>query len=610
MFDVSLLLLNHSNCTHHILFYPLLKPGGEFLGYFPDDLLFRHRPAGVYDANVAQRTAYTFDPINGDAKDVVSSDVYDPRERGWYQSAMDECSSDLLGTYTCNLYWTAPFIFASDGNLGITPALAFLDHTTGAPLGVTGYGFKLSAINTLLSDAVQGSTAMTAYIMEGDGMLIAVSNGADVTIEGVRVDARTSSDASIASSAKLVIDEHYRSDQTLLIDGELITVKLFEKDNQLKWYIVVTEPYDSASSDEEACTLALETDMLQISRGEIDLYLTNLIEAGELTADALRLGLVSSYTSPSVVDAPYGIQDYIFATVRNCDVTRMIYVGYEDGTFVGFHNFDGTTTFRAADGSADTDRYYYYADHVTGEATGGAYYSKVYDPRVRPWYTQAEQTGSGSFSSVFVFATSGALGLTYSVPFYEAGVLKGVVGVDVTLDSIDELLESQNEPGFGVFVFENERTSVDDAYDMIASSSNIVTSNTSRQHKAYDVFHTESYYAASISEYLNENNLVHDLDHVELADVTAEVLNYDERTLHWRMVAYNVKVGTTTGTTITGDGDDDDEIGEVLSLAATSVALLVVVLVLAVVGVMYAKKGADASGNPPMSGAEKSDSKL
>jgi hypothetical protein len=320
--------------------------GGEFLGYFPDELLFRWRPAGVYDANVEQRTAYTFNPINGDSNDVVSTDAYDPRERGWYSDAMDKCTSDLLGTYTCDLHWSAPYVFASDGSLGITPAMGFLNHATGSPLGVTAYGFKLSKVNTLLYDAVQGKPDMIAYIMEGDGNLIAVSNGAPVTSSGARLNARDSTDASISSSAKLVIDEHYRSDQTVISGTDLLTIKTFQKDEQLQWYIVVSEPFDSSAMSSDAdCVVTLETDVLSIVRSEIDLYLTNFVEAGDLTVDAHRLGLLPSYTPPAAIDEAFGVQDYLWANLRNCDVIRMLYVGYEDGTSIASTTMTVTSLF-------------------------------------------------------------------------------------------------------------------------------------------------------------------------------------------------------------------------------------------------------------------------
>jgi hypothetical protein len=346
--------------------------------------------------------------------------------------------------------------------------------------------------------------------------------------------------------------------------------------------------------------------MLVLTSGEVDLYLTNLIEAGELTADALRLGLIPSYTPPTAVDEAYGIQDYIWATVRNCDVTRMIYVGYEDGTFVGYNHPEGWSTFRGGDGLADSTRYYYHNDESSGEALAGAYKSKEYDPRVRPWYTHAEAVGKGSFSPIFVFSTSNTLGITYSVPFYDNGVFKGVVGVDISLVALDDLLAKQAEPGFGVFIFENERTSADDAYDMVASSSNVVVANSTRQHKAYDVEHVESYYVATVSQHLYDNSLVHDLDLLDLSDVTAEVMNYDARTLNWRIVAYATEMTTTIdgGTSASEGEEEDDDMKAVLGLAAASFAVLVVILGLVVVGLVLVKKGVAAK--PPMSGEENS----
>ena len=559
----------------------------------------RWRPAGAYDSSVAQRMVYSFDPHTGESKDLLSTEVYDPRERGWYNDAMDKCTSDLTGAYTCDLHWTAPFVFASSGDLGITPALGFLDHAAGTPLGVTAYGFHLSDVNKILFDSIQGKTGMIAYIMERDGGLIAVSNSEPITVEGTRINARESADSVISTSATLIIDEHYRSDQTIQRNGELITVKRFEKDDQLDWFIVVVEPYDPANPGAEAdCILELESDMLSLSRSEVDLFLTNSIEAGDVVVEALNLGLIPSYTPPSVVDEMNGVQDYMYATIRNCDVIRMLYIAYEDGTFVGYHHDGGWSTFRGGDSSGDITRSYYYHDPVTGKKSGGSFKSSAYDARTRPWYEHAEQIGEGAFSPVYPFATGGGLGITYSVPFYDVNGFQGVVGADFELSVISDLLVSQAEPGFGVFIFENEGTSTDDSYDMLATSSNAITNNSTRQHKAYDINNVENYNIATVSQYLRDNSLMHDWDVVDLPELTAEILNYNARSLNWRFAAYNVKVNDVTGTTSsTSEGDDDMD--TVLGLAAACVALLVVVLAMLFVLLVFSKSAAASASQTP-----------
>mmetsp|Transcript_28041 Transcript_28041/g.52279 ORF Transcript_28041/g.52279 Transcript_28041/m.52279 type:complete len:692 (+) Transcript_28041:36-2111(+) len=573
---------------------------GQFLGYFPNDLLLRWRPAGPYDTGVEQRSAYTFDPHTGDSKDLVDTDVYDPRVRGWYIDAMDKCTSDLEGTFTCDLHWTSPYVFASNGALGITPALGFLDHSTGSPLGVTGYGLMLSDVSAILSDATQGKNSMIAYIMERDGGLIAVSNNAPVSVGGVRVNAKDSSDSLIASSSTLIIDNHLRSDQTMLVDGQLITVKRFVKDGQLDWVIVVAEPFDPENPGAEAdCILAMESDMLALSRAEVDLFLTNSIEAGDLVVESFNLGLIPSVTPPSVVDELNGVQDYMYATIRNCEVIRMLYIGFTDGTFVGYNHDDQWSTFRGGDSSSDTTRNYYFHDPTNGKKLGGAFKNATYDPRIRPWYQHAQQIGTGSMSPIYVFSTGGNLGVTYSVPLYDAGgVFQGVVGADFELSKISEILEKQSEPGFGVFIFENERTSADDAYDMVATSSNAIVTNSSRQHKAYDINHIENYNIATVSKYLMENGIVQDLAVVDLPDITAEILNYDARTLNWRFGAYTTKVNNADSVTSSSSADGDDDINTVLDLAAACVALLVIVLALLVVVLVFSKNAAAAAPAP------------
>ncbi len=64
-----------------------------------------------------------------------------------------------------------------------------------------------------------------------------------------------------------------------------------------------------------------------------------------------------------------------------------------------------------------------------------------YDPRVRPWFTAASDSGGPIITDPYVFFTSQRPGVTTAVPVYGApGDLVGVVGVDIDLSRLSEFL--------------------------------------------------------------------------------------------------------------------------------------------------------------------------
>ncbi|MFC2019224.1 SpoIIE family protein phosphatase [Chloroflexota bacterium] len=81
-----------------------------------------------------------------------------------------------------------------------------------------------------------------------------------------------------------------------------------------------------------------------------------------------------------------------------------------------------------------------------------------YDPRVRPWYTIAKETGRIGWSEPYIDALSGNLMVSSSKPFYDsAGSLIGVVGIDVTIETISQrIINTQvGELGYAFLVDEH-----------------------------------------------------------------------------------------------------------------------------------------------------------
>lgn len=75
----------------------------------------------------------------------------------------------------------------------------------------------------------------------------------------------------------------------------------------------------------------------------------------------------------------------------------------------------------------------------------------TYDPRVRPWFTAAAESGGPILTDPYVFFTSQRPGVTTAVPVYDApGDLAGVVGVDIDLSRLSEFLSELSLGRWGV----------------------------------------------------------------------------------------------------------------------------------------------------------------
>jgi PAS domain S-box-containing protein len=134
-----------------------------------------------------------------------------------------------------------------------------------------------------------------------------------------------------------------------------------------------------------------------------------------------------------------------------------VYVGLEDGTFLYVFNNIPAALVASGDlgigyrgiarriqdhtGLPETDAWFI-PDQRSGGWRRATATPPPYDPRARPWYRGAIEKNGFSWSAPYVFASSGDLGITLSAPLKTAsGTIWGVVGVDITLDSLSRLLQ-------------------------------------------------------------------------------------------------------------------------------------------------------------------------
>jgi methyl-accepting chemotaxis protein len=78
---------------------------------------------------------------------------------------------------------------------------------------------------------------------------------------------------------------------------------------------------------------------------------------------------------------------------------------------------------------------------------------KDYDPRARPWYKQAKETGKLGITDVYVGSTSKVQMITIMAPIYREKSLIGVFGIDITLDTLTKAVSDVNfKGGYGMLL--------------------------------------------------------------------------------------------------------------------------------------------------------------
>ncbi len=94
-------------------------------------------------------------------------------------------------------------------------------------------------------------------------------------------------------------------------------------------------------------------------------------------------------------------------------------------------------------GRAEPSDAWYVPDPRSGDWVRASAVPSPFDPRSRPWYQAAVTKNGVSWTAPYVYSSTGALGITLSAPIKSrSGELWGVVGVDMTLSSLSQMLQN------------------------------------------------------------------------------------------------------------------------------------------------------------------------
>lgn len=168
----------------------------------------------------------------------------------------------------------------------------------------------------------------------------------------------------------------------------------------------------------------------------LDSYLATAETVNHAALDIIQLSLVDVQDFPAT-------QRIFWQQIQSFESANTIQFGTEQGEYIGAgRGQDTTLTIKVADSTTQNDFHTYIAD-AQGERATLLSSRPDYDPRGRPWYRVAAETGQTAWSPTYLMFSHRQLGITLSDPVYDAsGQLIGVLGTDILLSEVSEFLQA------------------------------------------------------------------------------------------------------------------------------------------------------------------------
>lgn len=176
--------------------------------------------------------------------------------------------------------------------------------------------------------------------------------------------------------------------------------------------------------------------------------------------------LATRLAENEIVSAENGeqLEKLLFQQLQTAPQFAGVFYGDEQGNFVYVSRSDGPAAFRtkivSRDGEArETDLIWRDDKFASIEATKDP--QDTYDPRSRPWYSDAREQLGSIWTDPYIFFSSQKPGITVASPVIDpSGRLKGVIGVDIEIDAISGFLSGLEIGGRGSALILNENGDV------------------------------------------------------------------------------------------------------------------------------------------------------
>jgi adenylate cyclase len=206
-----------------------------------------------------------------------------------------------------------------------------------------------------------------------------------------------------------------------------------------------------------------------------------MLEAGDDVSNRIKLlydpmyaivgiaSLVPELISPAIKDDPRA-RSLLMRVLRVYPQIRSLYVGFDNGEFFMMTHIAGENGAKLR-GALHAPSDAAFANEIISAETAGDRKTRwvflsedgtvvgrldpapaEFDPRARPWYDSAKRSEAVEQSTLYMFATSGELGVTLSRGF--TGQMPGVMGADLAeIDLARFLRDQQITPTSTAFIF-------------------------------------------------------------------------------------------------------------------------------------------------------------
>jgi adenylate cyclase len=206
-----------------------------------------------------------------------------------------------------------------------------------------------------------------------------------------------------------------------------------------------------------------------------------MLEAGDDVSNRIKLlydpmyaivgiaSLVPELISPAIKDDPRA-RSLLMRVLRVYPQIRSLYVGFDNGEFFMMTRIAGENGAKLR-GALHAPSDAAFANEIISAETAGDRKTRwvflsedgtvvgrldpapaEFDPRPRPWYDSAKRSEAVEQSTLYMFATSGELGVTLSRGF--TGQMPGVMGADLAeIDLARFLRDQQITPTSTAFIF-------------------------------------------------------------------------------------------------------------------------------------------------------------
>ncbi len=138
------------------------------------------------------------------------------------------------------------------------------------------------------------------------------------------------------------------------------------------------------------------------------------------------------------------LERFFFKQLRVSPTLSGIYYGDTKGQFIFVSRTEGPggTGYRTKEISSDrTGAQLTFRNAEFETVSSEIDEHDTYDPRARPWYTLASDTGGMSWTKPYIFYTSQLPGISAAAPVYaDDGTLSGVIGIDMEISAISDFL--------------------------------------------------------------------------------------------------------------------------------------------------------------------------